>query len=318
MTTSILLGGLLLLSAGSLRAGDEGWTDEFDGAKAQARAQGKDLLMDFTGSDWCGWCIKLHKEVFDQAAFRDSIHESFILVKIDFPRDQSLVTDETRAQNAELLKQYPIQGYPTIFLTDADGRPYAQTGYQPDGPEKYLAHLEVFRKAKTERDELFNSAATKAGVERAKLIDQALEKTEPGLLMAFYSDQVEAIIGLDADNAAGLKQKYTALVERQLILKVCEGLYREFQMHARQGRWDELITLLEQSAEEHKASSTVAHHANFFKAIALLEKNELDLSAAALDISAEAEPKGSFSQDIPKIRQAIEDKRAAPDDDDQR
>jgi len=318
LKTASFMWGLLLLTAGPLcakTAGGDGWTSDFEGAKTQARAEGKDLLLDFTGSDWCGWCIKLRKEVFDTEVFKDTIHDDFILVEVDFPRDQSLVTEEVRAQNAALQKEYSIPGYPTIFLTDAEGRPYAQTGYQQGGPEKYLEHLETFRKAKEERDGLLKRAEEAIGVERAKLLDQALEITEPGLIMPYYADLVDEIIELDADGEAGLKQKYSALLAQHEIQAVCAGLEQEFQKLANQGQWDEVIAHLEAAVLKHEGSNTVAHHAHFFKAIALLEKKEFDQALAALDASEQAEPEGRFVQVLPKIREAVEKQRAAPDDD---
>lgn len=124
------------------------WIQDFEQAKKLAAAQGKDILMDFTGSDWCGWCIKLDKEVFSQQAFIDAIPKKFVLLKLDFPQDKSLVTPEIMAQNAKLQKEYPVSGYPTIILTDATGKQYAKTGYQAGGPEKYIEHLNEFQSSK--------------------------------------------------------------------------------------------------------------------------------------------------------------------------
>ena len=69
----------------------EGWVADFDVAVKQAREQGKHLLVDFTGSDWCGWCIKLHDEVFAKEAFLKAAQEKYVLVALDFPRDQAIV-----------------------------------------------------------------------------------------------------------------------------------------------------------------------------------------------------------------------------------
>ena len=85
--------------------------------KKQAAESNKDLLIDFTGSDWCGWCIKLHKEVFSQDAFKEGVKDKFVLVEIDFPKDKSKLSEETQKQNEELGEKYAVQGYPTILLT---------------------------------------------------------------------------------------------------------------------------------------------------------------------------------------------------------
>ena len=121
---SLLCSSILLASA---FAGD-GRLIDFEKAKAQAAAEKKDLLMDFTGSDWCGWCIRLRKEVFDTDEFKAQAPQKYVLLELDYPQDQSKVSEATRAQNDRLQSQFGIQGYPTIFLADSLGRPYAQLG----------------------------------------------------------------------------------------------------------------------------------------------------------------------------------------------
>src|SRR5258705_10778383 len=77
-----LLTGLTLLQAG---AEELKWTTDLPKAQAQAKTEKKLVLMDFTGSDWCGWCIKLHKEVFSPQDFADYAKKNLVLVEVDFP-----------------------------------------------------------------------------------------------------------------------------------------------------------------------------------------------------------------------------------------
>ncbi|HKK17272.1 MAG TPA: thioredoxin family protein [Opitutales bacterium] len=116
------------------------WMTDFDAAKAKAEAEGKPMLVDFTGSDWCGWCIKLDKEVFSKTSFKDYASENLVLVEIDFPRGKEQ-SAELKAQNEALAKQYGIRGFPTILLLDAEGKVIERTGYRRGGPEKYVEHL---------------------------------------------------------------------------------------------------------------------------------------------------------------------------------
>ena len=145
------------LTVSTFAAGDL-WVTDFEKAKATAAAEGKDLLIDFTGSDWCGWCIKLRKEVFDLDAFKTAGPKNFVLVELDFPQNKSKLSKETQEQNAKLQTQFGIQGFPSIVLADAQGRPYAQTGYQAGGPDKYLPHLDELRAVKAKRDEAWKKA----------------------------------------------------------------------------------------------------------------------------------------------------------------
>lgn len=185
-------------------AADELWVSDFEKAKQTAAKEGKDLLIDFTGSDWCGWCIKLKKEVFDLDAFKKAAPKNFVLVELDFPQNKSKLTKETQEQNAKLQTQYGIQGFPTILLTDDQGRPYAQTGYQAGGPEKYLEHLETLRAVKTKRDEQWKKAEDAQGVEKAKFLAAGLAPLSEELIAQHYSKVVAEITSLDPKDETGI------------------------------------------------------------------------------------------------------------------
>ncbi|MDC0497507.1 thioredoxin family protein [bacterium] len=124
----------------SLTAGGDAWLTDFEAAKARAKAEQKPMLLDFTGSDWCGWCIKLDKEVFSQDAFKAYAAESLVLVELDFPRknDQSA---ELKAQNQTLKDKYKIRGYPTIIILSSEGELIQRTGYQRGGAGAYIEHI---------------------------------------------------------------------------------------------------------------------------------------------------------------------------------
>jgi protein disulfide-isomerase len=127
------------------------WETDFKLAKQRAKAENKALLLDFTGSDWCGWCIKLKKEVFDQPAFQEYARKNLIMVELDFPRSKELDPKE-KEQNQKLAQEYQIEGYPTIILLNARGREVARTGYQEGGPEKYVDHVKELLKQKRSAD----------------------------------------------------------------------------------------------------------------------------------------------------------------------
>jgi thioredoxin-related protein len=125
---------------------DATWYADFDEAAKAAKEQGKDLFVDFTGSDWCGWCIKLHEEVFQFDSFLDAAQKDYILVALDYPRsDEAKAKVPNPERNAELVKTYSIAGYPTILLMTADGEVFGQTGYQAGGPESYIEHMAALR-----------------------------------------------------------------------------------------------------------------------------------------------------------------------------
>lgn len=116
------------------------WMTQFSEARAMAKNEGKPILMDFTGSNWCGWCVKLKKEVFTKPSFLGFANDNLILMTVDFPRgvhqEQWLVD-----QNNKLLDQYGVNSFPTIILTDYNGNLLGRTGYKSGGSENYVEHL---------------------------------------------------------------------------------------------------------------------------------------------------------------------------------
>jgi thioredoxin-related protein len=117
-----------------LAEGDEPkWLTSYDEAVKVAKAEKKPILVDFTGSDWCGWCIKLKDEVFKTKEFKDWAAKNVVLLEIDFPRKKEQAA-EVKKQNQELQKKYDIKGYPTIVFLDAEGKELGRSGYLKGGP----------------------------------------------------------------------------------------------------------------------------------------------------------------------------------------
>lgn len=135
---------MMILAAVAVSAGafaSEGWETNFEKASAKAKAEGKHVLIDFSGSDWCGWCIKLDKEVFSQKAFKDYAEENLVLVLADFPRDTSGQSEELQKQNKALSEKFAIRGFPTVYILDPNGKTVDKTGYQAGGPEAYVKYI---------------------------------------------------------------------------------------------------------------------------------------------------------------------------------
>ncbi len=129
-----------VLALGSLASADE-WLTDYAKALAQAKAENKPVLIDFTGSDWCGWCMKLDREVFSLGDFKNYAAQKLVLLKIDFPRGRALPAAE-KAQNEKLASQYRIQGFPTIVVLKSDGSKAGELGYLPGGPKAFISELE--------------------------------------------------------------------------------------------------------------------------------------------------------------------------------
>ena len=149
----IALTATVLLSAfpGSLHAeetkpaGDAAWLDNYEKALAQAKTENKAVLLDFTGSDWCGWCIKMVKETLSQKEFTDYAAKNLVLVEVDFPNKKQL-SEDTKKQNEDLKKKFEANGFPTFVLVDKNGKEIGrQRGYLTGGPSAFIAKLDGFK-----------------------------------------------------------------------------------------------------------------------------------------------------------------------------
>ena len=122
-----------------------GWLTSYAEAQQEAKSKQRLLLMDFTGSDWCGWCIMLDQEVFSKPAFKEYASKNLVLLELDFPRSKQM-PKETLAQNERLAMQYRVQGFPTVVVLDSNGKAIGALGYVKGGPGAFIAELEKMRK----------------------------------------------------------------------------------------------------------------------------------------------------------------------------
>ena len=140
---------ILAASASLGLAAAESWTTDWEAAKARSKAENKPILIYLTGSDWCGWCKKLEKEVITQKAFLDYAGENFVLMEADFPKKKEQ-SAELKKQNKALEKTYLNGGYPTMYVLDAEGKKLSEDlGELKGGTDGYIAKLkELLAKTK--------------------------------------------------------------------------------------------------------------------------------------------------------------------------
>lgn len=138
---------LALFAVGSVAADESGWETDLAKAQTQAKSQHKLLFINFTGSDWCGYCIRMDRDVFSQPQFKDYATKNLVLLEIDFPRMKPQAST-LRDQNRKLAGEYSIEGFPTFIVLDENGKKvWASEGYLPGGPEALVAELEKLRKS---------------------------------------------------------------------------------------------------------------------------------------------------------------------------
>ena len=132
---------LTLLLASALPLSAATWLTDSAVAYHRARTENKPILFNFTGSDWCGWCMRLQSEVFSQPDFETFANNNLVLMEVDFPHSKPQTPTQIKA-NSSLASGFNIRGYPTILLVDGQGQIIGRTGYQPGGPKMYIAELQ--------------------------------------------------------------------------------------------------------------------------------------------------------------------------------
>ena len=123
------------------------WLTDAQAAQAKAKEEKKLVLLDFTGSDWCSWCKRLKRNVFDTPEFARFAQSKLVLVEVDFPRGKTLSQAQQEA-NARLDKTYGINSYPTIILLNQDGKQLGRLSYIFGGPAAFIAKLEKIAKTR--------------------------------------------------------------------------------------------------------------------------------------------------------------------------
>lgn len=130
----------VMMAAFGMKAEAADWETDFAKASTNASKSGLYMLLDFSGSDWCGWCVKLDKEVFSKPEFKTFAKTNLVCVLVDFPR-QKHQSKKLKEQNADLGKKYGIRGYPSVIILSPDGDLVGRTGYQEGGAKKYVEQL---------------------------------------------------------------------------------------------------------------------------------------------------------------------------------
>jgi thioredoxin-related protein len=150
---------LLFTSIMTTIAQEQVWETDVRKAVDQSIKTNKPMLFFFTGSDWCGWCIRLQREVFKTPEFTEWASKNVILVELDYPRGKAQ-SPEIQKQNGEMRQVFPVQGFPTIWFAGAEKKDaqinfiqLGSTGYVEGGPTSWLAvanqYIAKYEKPKT-------------------------------------------------------------------------------------------------------------------------------------------------------------------------
>ncbi|MFY7740779.1 MAG: thioredoxin family protein [Flavobacterium sp.] len=130
---------LLVVSSMTIQAQEKlTWHTNIDEAIAVSKIENKPLFLFFTGSDWCGWCIRLQNEVFKTPEFIAWAKEKVVLVELDFPR-RTPQSDALKIQNSQLQQFFQVRGYPNVRIVKAGAPIDGKTSFEQLGETGYLA-----------------------------------------------------------------------------------------------------------------------------------------------------------------------------------
>ncbi len=295
-TLAMLAAATLVLSSISSAVADDdhykGWTRSFEEAKELAAKEGKAILMEFTGSDWCPPCKALHKNVLSQEVFQ-TVKEDYILLVLDNPRDKSLVTPAEQEQYQELSSKFQVRGVPSVFLADSKGRPFHfQSGYSGQKADQWVADIRSKKETLEKRDAAFEKAASSEGADKAKALDEAISVVDAKVAVAFYGDSVEQILELDA---AGLGEKYAAIKRTvDFEAKLAELTGNKLEVEKISSQLDALI-------EETKPDAEAAQMALFTRSQRLFGGGNKPAAKALLVAAQKLDPESRVGKQIPQI-----------------
>lgn len=179
-----------------------------DAALKAARKDGRCVMLNFTGTDWCTACIHLKNKILDSEDFNKAMDSKLVLTEVDYPRTPELVkkvsADEWKKREA-LLVSYRAEGLPYAVLLDSYGFPFATLSGTTRTTQDYLPLLEKAFDTLAARDAAMKKAATLTGMERAKALAEALNLL-PESCRDKYKDIVREIVTLDKDNILEYRQ----------------------------------------------------------------------------------------------------------------
>ncbi len=271
-------------------------------------------MINFTGLEWCGNCTQL-EEVFTNQDFAPAA-ESFVLVRLDYPPSPSgdgkivdRLPQEPPAPNIAWRETYNVGAFPTVFLADATGRPYAVTGNNGMEPAAYLKHVRQLRKIHDKRDAGFAAAAKLDGVERAKALADTLKALEASFanqtdiytadpLVQFYRPEIDTVMRIDGDNAAGLRRHFNDVLHAEEHRADEAAFYRKLRATLKEIGPDAELQLLDKRIADAETVE-VRNNARCARMVSLewSKRNEEALTAArelAADESYSAEDRRFF------------------------
>ena len=267
---------LAIFAFSALNAGaDDAWRVNVDEGLKLAAKENKDVLVLFTGSDWCPPCKALESTVLSKEDFQKKALEKYVLIKLDFPR-----SSKVPEHNNEWSEKLSINGFPTVLLMDGKGRPFGKTGYGNQKPDAFWELLVGLNKSKADRDKFFAEAKKETDEgKKAQLIDKALNAVPEEYVSSHYGEYIKQIVSLDAKDKLGLRTKYYAAQDKEARKEIMAKI----TMAARSLSSDRALKVIDEAVGEMKLPPMMKVRALQYKLRLLTKMKRHDEAAKLLD-----------------------------------
>ena len=182
----------------------EGWLTDMDAARKEAAERKKNLMIEFTGSDWCPPCMQLRANVFSKPDFQKEAQKNFVLLELDYPRSKEQ-SAEVKAANQKLAEQYGVTGFPTVVFADASGKPFG--GFVGGRPREDVMKAMQDALKNKEALQMVEAEVAKASTDEARAVAlmEVFKLAPRDYVDNFYGDVKAEIKKLDKDDKSGLK-----------------------------------------------------------------------------------------------------------------
>ncbi|WP_437222756.1 thioredoxin fold domain-containing protein [Planctomicrobium sp. SH661] len=262
------------------------WVTDIEEAKKTALAENKGLLLFFTGSDWCGFCIKLEKEVFHTPEFEKWIADKYVPVVLDFPRGKQLA-DALKEQNEKLKNAFQINGYPTVYTVDVELFPHGRiVGF--GGTKQFWNGVEQATEQAGRIREITGGVAI-SSISDPVVLDKLLTTVPEDQLRYGWIPELERIIAATGENNhPELKDKWSEklVAINNIILdeKIVSAAIRTYQQKKRSGAEpQEILEFLNAGIADANGRKVQLRHFLSTKATFLREQKDFVESLAVVD-----------------------------------
>lgn len=175
------------------------WMTDLEAAKTKAKAENKAVLVDFTGSDWCGWCVRLRQTILNTPQFQQYAADKFVLMEVDVPRNVAKIGAELHARNKEITRRYGITTFPSMLVLTPEGEVVGGFIGGRDTIEHVISPLDEALSTQSKMEE----ARSLQGEARAKALMQVYEEL-PETLHPYFRHLQDEIAQHDPQNTTGI------------------------------------------------------------------------------------------------------------------